>query len=48
MPQVPITISKEELKELEKLRAKTGLPGGTAAGPRTPRLQGRAKVRVIA
>lgn len=26
MPQVPITISKEELRELERLRDQTGLP----------------------
>ncbi len=26
MPQVPITISKAELKALEKLREETGLP----------------------
>lgn len=26
MPQVPITVSKEELRELEKLRDQTGLP----------------------
>ena len=26
MPQVPITVSKDELKALEKLREKTGLP----------------------
>lgn len=26
MPQVPITVSDEELRELERLRDRTGLP----------------------